>query len=42
MVNCDIKIKIRNPNTNKEVEEALSDMIAYQLADRKIEEVEEK
>lgn len=40
MVNCDVKIKVVNPNPNKELEEALSDMIAYQLANKKIEEVD--
>lgn len=41
MVNCDVKIKIINPNTNKQLEDAISDMIAYQLADQKIEEIKE-
>ena len=41
MVNCDVKIKVKDPNTNKDLEEALSDMIAYQLANKKVEEVEE-
>lgn len=41
MVNVDVKIKVINPNTNKQLENALSDMIAYQLASKKIEEVKE-
>ncbi|MDO5555641.1 MAG: hypothetical protein Q4G09_03015 [Clostridia bacterium] len=39
MVNSNVKIKVIDPNTNKQLEEALSDMIAYQLANKKVEEV---
>lgn len=39
MVDSDVNIKIINPNTDKQVEEALSEMIAYQLAYKKIDEI---
>ena len=41
MVNVNVKIKVIDPNPNKELEEALSDMIAYQLANKRIEEMKE-
>lgn len=41
MVKSVVKIKVIDPNTNKQLEEALSDMIAYQLASKKIEEMNE-
>ncbi|MBR0491027.1 MAG: hypothetical protein IJJ82_03150 [Clostridia bacterium] len=42
MVISDVKIKVINPNTNRQLEQALSDMIAYQLACNKIEEMEKE
>lgn len=41
MVNSVVKIKVIDPNTNKQLEEALSNMIAYQLASKKIDEIKE-
>ena len=41
MVTSVVKIKVTNPNTNKQLEEALSNMIAYQLTSKKIDEIKE-
>ena len=41
MVNLNIKIKVIDPNPNKVLEEALSNMIAYQLANEKLEEIKD-
>ena len=41
MVKGVVEIKVINPNTNKQLEEALSNMIAYQLASKKIDEIKE-
>lgn len=41
MVKSDVKIKVINPNTNKQLADAISDMVAYQLANKTIEEVKE-
>lgn len=38
MVNVNVNIKVVDPNTKKQLEEALSDMIAYQLANEEINE----
>lgn len=39
MIKCDVKINIIDPNSKGQVEEALSEMIAYQLAVKKIKEI---
>lgn len=39
MVNANIRIKVIDPNKRKALEEALANMIAYQLASEKIEEL---
>lgn len=39
MVNANIKIKIVDPNKRKTLEDALENMIAYQLASEKVEEL---
>ena len=41
MVKLDVKYTVIDPNTSKQLEEALSDMIAYQLVHKKMEEIEE-
>lgn len=41
MVRVDVNIKVIDPNTNKSLEEALSNMIAYQLANEKLEEIKD-
>ena len=41
MIKSVVKIEIIDPNTSKQLEEALSNMIAYQLASKKIDEIKE-
>lgn len=41
MVKVDVNIKVIDPNPNKSLEEALSNMIAYQLANEKIKEIKD-
>lgn len=40
MTNVNVNIRIVNPNKNKSIEAVLSDIIAYKLANKKIEETQ--